>query len=556
MMNHQARTRPYQGLWTWANGAGLGLALVTALPVLAVWLSLLSPDHQVWAHLADTLLIRYVLNSLALTLGVGLFALVLGTAAAWAVTMADFPGRRFLDLALILPLALPAYLAAYAYTDAFQFAGPLQTALRALTGWTHGGYWFPDLRSLPGAIFVIGIVLYPYVYVLARTAFAEQSACALEVARTLGAGPARRFFQVALPAARPALAGGTALVMMETLADFGAVQHLGVDTFTVGIYRTWFAFGAPLAAMQLAAALTFLVLAVLGLERLGRAGRGYGASTFRVRPLVPVPVPGLKGFGLAALLALLPILGFLVPVAILLGLATAAGGLVLSADFLGLGLTTFGLAAVAAFLAVVVAAWLTWARRRADGPALTLAARIAGLGYALPGSVVAAGVMLPLTGLDHALDGLARDLFGVSTGLIFSGGLLMLFYAYLVRFGAVALQSVESGFLRIRAGFDQVAATLGHGPLSVLTRIHLPLAATSLAAAGALVFVDVAKELPASLILRPFGLETLAIRVYRYAGDERLAEAAPAALAIILLGLIPVLFLGAALGRARRGAGS
>jgi iron(III) transport system permease protein len=497
---------------------------------------------------------RYLLNTLWLLLGGGAGVLIVGVGTAWIVTAYRFPGSRACQWLLLLPMAVPAYLLAYTYADLLQFAGPVQTALRAWFGWHRGDYWFPEIRSTGGAVFVMVFVLYPYVYVLARTAFLEQSASALEASRTLGQGGWRAFARVALPLARPGIVAGLALVSMEVLADFGTVKHFEVATFTTGIYLTWFGLGSPVGAAKLAAILLIVVLGVLGLEQRLRGGRRY--HRISARPVRPAwqRLGGIRGAGALAACLIPPALGFCIPGGALLRMTALAGDAAFGRHFGRLAANTFALAAATAALAVLVAALIAYAARLARGPATRLAARLAALGYAVPGSVIAVGVMLPFGWIDNTVDAWVRAAFGRSTGLLLSGTAVALLFGYLVRFLALSFNAVEAGLSRIRSSMDEVAQTLGHGPGSTLWRVHAPMMKGSLLTAGLLVFVDTLKELPATLILRPFNFETLALRVYRLASDERLAQASTAALTIVAVGIVPVIVLSLAIARAQPGA--
>jgi len=531
----------------------LATAALLSVPVLVVVGHLLVPATDVWGHLAATVLPDYVRNSLLLMAGVGAGAAVLGTATAWLVTMCRFPGRRVFEWALLLPMAVPAYVMAYTYADLLQFAGPVQSALRELTGWRHGDYWFPEVQSIGGAIAVMSLVLYPYVYLLARNAFLEQSVCVLEVSRTLGCGPWRSFAVVALPLARPAIVGGTALVLMETLADYGTVQHFGIATFTTGIFRTWFAMGRPVAAAQLASLLLLFVLAVLLAERWTRGRSRYHHTSGAYHRLPEIRLRGVRGV-LALLACGLPLAaGFLVPGGHLLLLALAEGDPVLGRSFLSLAGNTLTLAATTAALAVALSLLISYGRRMHPTRPLRAAARVAAAGYAVPGTVIAVGVMIPFARLDNWIDAWARETLGVSTGLLLSGGILALVFAYLVRFLAVSSNTVEASMGKIKPTMDEVARTLGAGPGSTLRRVHLPIMRGGILTAGLLVLVDVMKELPATLILRPFNFDTLAVRVYTLASDERLGEASTAALTILLVGMAPVILLSLAIRRSRPG---
>jgi iron(III) transport system permease protein len=533
-------------------GIGATLAaLAVALPLLVIAFNLIVPRGETWRHLASTVLPEYVGNTLLLAAGVGVVACLAGTGCAWLTTMCRFPLQRFFGWALILPLATPAYVMAYVYTDFLQFSGPLQSGLRALGGWRAGEYWFPDVRSLGGAVFVLSFVLYPYVYLLARTAFLEQSAAALESARMLGHGPWASFTRIALPLARPGIVAGTALCLMEALADYGAVAYFGVDTFSTGIFRAWFSLGDLVAAAQLGALLLAGVAAVLMLERLARGRAAYHVAG-KKRPLM-YELRGVRAAAAVAACSIPLLAGFILPAALLLRLALQEplGGM--GERFLRLAANSFALAGIAALLAVACALVIAYAMRLRPGALTRWSSRVAGLGYAAPGVVIAVGVMVPLAALDRWLAGLLSALSGFAGGapaaLALSGTVAAMLYAYLARFLSVALQSVEAGLARIRRSMDEAARSLGASPATTLVRVHAPLLARSLLAATLLVFVDVMKELPATLALRPFGFDTLAVQTFNLAKDERLAEASVPALAIVLVGLIPVYLLARAAAR-------
>ena len=521
--------------------------------MLTVLVSALHSVGPVWRHLADTVLADYIFNSLVLMLGVGAGALLIGVPAAWLTSLHQFPGRRWFEWALLLPMAIPAYIIAYTYTGLLDFAGPAQTALRNLFHWTRQDYWFPDIRSLPGAMIMLALVLYPYVYLLARTAFLDQSGALLEVGRTLGAGPWRRFSALSLPMARPALIAGVSLVQMETLADYGTVQYFGVGTFTTGIFRVWYGMNDAVAAAQLAGLLLLFVFALLTLERWSRRrARFHHVGHRRYRP-ARLALSGRWGWG-AATICLLPVLfGFLIPAGQLAAWALQTAPQVVDERFWRLLTHSLLLALGSAAVILALALLLGYGLRLRPRPAVRLAVRGAGLGYAVPGAVVAIGVLLPFAALDRAVDGWARAWFGVSTGLLLSGTLTALVFAYCARFLPVGLHSVEAGLSRIRPSMDDAARSLGASPRGVLGRVHLPMLRGSLWAALLLVFVDVLKELPATLILRPFNFNTLAVRTYELASDERLADSATFALAIVLAGIGPVILLSRAMSRPEPG---
>jgi iron(III) transport system permease protein len=549
-----ARRRVVPGLGqpTPLTVAGAIIAGLLMVPVLTVLGSLLLPAEGVWVELLAIALPRYLANTAWLVAGVGTGVFVIGVGAAWLVTMCRFPGSRLLEWGLVLPMACPAYVVAYAYTDLLQFVGPVQTALREWSGWRRGDYFFPEIRSLGGAIFVLVFVLYPYVYLLSRAAFLEGSARMLEAGRTLGRSPRACFVELALPLARPAIVAGVALALMETLADFGTVQYFEVDTFTTGIFLTWFNLGSPVGAGKLAAGLLLVVLLVLWLERLSRGERRHHAATPGDRPPTALPLRGVRAALALAACALPVLFGFLVPVGVWLHLTLSGGYRALGTGFPRLILNSFTLALLASLLAVVVAAVLAYGVRTSPNRPARLSARLATMGYAVPGSVIAVGIMLPFGWFDNAVDAWARTTVGVSTGLLLSGTIFALLFSYLVRFLAVSFNAVESGLTRIRPSMDESARTLGQGPLGTLLRVHVPILRGSLLTAALLVFVEVVKELPATLIVRPFNFDTLAVRVYRLATDERLMEASAPALAIVAVGIIPVILLSTAITHSRQ----
>jgi len=532
--------------------AALGLAVVVALPILAVALSVLQPAGGAIAHLAETVLVEIVLNTLGMMVMVGAGTVIIGVGTAWLVTMCRFPGSRVLEWALLLPLAVPAYIIGYAYTDAMAFAGPIQSGLRALFGWSRGDYWFPEIHNLPGVSLMLTLVLYPYVYLLARAAFLDQSTCVLEAARTLGASPWSACFRVGLPMARPAIAAGVALALMEALADFGTVQYFGVTTFTTTIYRTWFGLGDRVAAGQLATGLLGFVLLLVAVEFIARSGRRFGVGGRRHRSIAPLRLGRRAAFGAMLSCGLPVLLGFILPVAALVRLHGIDGDPLLSARFLGFARNSFVLAGAAALIVVTAATLVAYAGRLAPGPVTSTAIRVASIGYAVPGTVIAVGILTALGALDNALDGWIRARFGWGPGLLLSGTAVALLYAYLVRFLAVAAGPVESGLHNIPPSLDAAARTLGASVGKVARTIHAPMLRRSLLTAALLVFVDVLKELPATIIVRPFNFDTLAIRVYNLASDERLAQASTGALVIVAIGIVPVIILTRMIARDMR----
>lgn len=514
------------------------LTLVVAAPVLAVFAYLGRWDDGLIRHLAATVLSEYVTNSLLLCLGVGTVTCLVGAGCAWLVTMYRFPGQRLFRWALLLPLAMPAYVLAYAYTDVFQVTGPVQTWLRHVTGWGVRDYWFFEIRSLGGAIFVLSMAFYPYVYALARAAFVEQSQCALEVSRTLGCNGFGAFRRVGLPLARPAVAAGVAFVLMETLADFGAVSYFGLNTFTTGIYRAWYALGSPVAAAQLSSLLLLFILAIILAERGLRGRARFAAATTHIfRKTLPQLV-GWKAMAATVACALPILFGFLLPAVALMAMAIGSTETPSAARLLELGRNTVLLGVLAAlFLTVTALVALFTVRRDTTGLGPQVA-RLATLGYAVPGAVIGVGILLVV----GFVDSLLADLTG-RRGLFIGGTLLAVLYGYLVRFFAVAYGPLEAGFAKIGSNLEHAARSLGLRPLAVFARVHVPLLRPSLLSALLLVFVDVMKELPATMILRPFDFDTLAVEAFRLATTERLDGAALPSLVIVAAGLLPVVLL-------------
>jgi len=521
----------------------LVLTAVFMLPVLAVmasWLSLGEADGAAWQilrEMSQTVLPDYLGTTLLLSVLVGFGVVAVGLSCAAAVTLFDFAGRRFFEWALLLPLAMPAYVVAYAYTDFLQFSGPFQTTLREFTGWE--GRVFPEVRNLGGAAWVFIFSLYPYVYLLARTALSERAAHLMEAARLLGAPMRRRMFEIALPLARPAVAAGTALALMETLADFGVSSYFGIQTFTAGIYKAWLSMDNRLAAAQLATVLLALVALLLWLERRSRqklrfaASRGARAGSMEARPL---RLSDQRQWGVWLLCGVPVLAGFVLPVLFMLRPLVADWSVLSWGSFLGWTWNSVRLGAISSVLAVALALALAFSVRRRPDATTRWAVQLAGLGYAVPGAVIVVGLLLPVGWLQARWP-------ESGAGYLMTGTMLGLVWAYLVRFCAVALQSVQSGYARIPASFDDSARMLGSGEWGLLKRVHWPLLRRSTAVALLLVFVDVMKELPATLVLRPFNSDTLAVVAYQLARDERLGEAALPSLALVLVGLVPVIML-------------
>ena len=526
---------------------GLGAVVIAATalsPILSIFWLALRPGENIWPHLTSTVLPRYLGTTLALMLGVAALTAVFGTIAAWLTTQYRFAGRGWIAAALFFPLAVPAYVGAYALVDWLDYAGVVQTSLRGVMGWTSArDYWFPEIRSLWAATIVLAAATCPYVYLLARAAFREQSGAAHEVARALGAGPVGLFLRVGLPLARPAIAAGVALAMMEALADYGTVQHFGVQTLTTGIFSTWLTAGNATGAAQIAVLMLILIAALVAVERQGRRRARHYSIGRTDRPVAPMPLKGGKA-ALALLFCLIPFaLGFVLPVGVMLYHATLTPSGWLAPGLARALANSVAAGAIAATLAVAGALFLVSALRttRAALPRAMLS--ITSLGYAVPGAVLALGLLIPLAALDHRLADAVLGLTGQDPGLLLTGTAAALVLAYVVRFFGIAQGAVESGHGRIPPNLTHAARTLGKGAGGTLRSVHLPLLGGSLATALLLVFVDCVKELPATLMLRPFNFDTLATRVFEEASLERLSSAAPAALLVSLVGLSAVVLL-------------
>lgn len=526
------------------------LASVIAAPVFVIIYSLFEPFSALWRHLLEHVIAGYVVNSLLLMIGVAIGTTLLGVTTAWLTATCKFPGRRVFSWALVLPMAMPAYIIAYTYTGMLDFSGPLQSYLREAFDWQYGDYWFPEIRSLGGAICMLSLVFYPYVYLLTRVAFSGQSTALLEASRSLGRGPWRTLLTVALPMARPAIIAGVSLALMETLADYGTVDYFGISVFTTGIFRTWYGFGELTTAAQLAAFLLLFVVTVLVLERLSRGVMRFETLNPRAAQ-ARLPLGGWRAALGCGFCSAVVIVGFALPASQLaLWALRSADGLDYQA-FSSLIGNSFMLAATASLCALGCALAFAYALRLRPGRLVTITVAIASIGYAVPGTVIAVGVLITLAWADNQLSYVLHSTVGGSGGLLLSGSLVALVFAYLVRFLTVSMYTIETGLSNIKPSLDDAARSLGRSPRGVLRDVHVPLLRGSVLTALLLVFVDVLKELPATLILRPFNFNTLAVRTYELASDERLMDAALPALAIVIIGLVPVILLsrGFVLGR-------
>lgn len=527
------------------------IAAICALPMAAVLLAALSGGTATVQGLASTVLPRYAATTLVLVALVSVGTFCIGVGAAWLVTMTRFPLVRVLEILLVLPLAFPAYVLAYAYTHILDHPGIVQAALRHVTGWGPRDYWFPEIRSLGGAALMLILVLYPYVYLLARAAFLQQSGTTFLAARALGSSAWSAFFKVALPLARPAIAGGVLLAVMETIADFGTVAYFGVHTFATGIYTSWFTLFDRAGAAQLALCLLSFALLLAMLERMQRGRAKYHDPARRAQAMQPAQLSGWWAAAAMLLCGVPVIFGALLPIVALLWMGIGSEQDLLSPRYIGFIRNSVTLAGVAAVVTVLAAISIGFFQRLQPGRLANGAAYIARLGYAVPGGVIAIGLLVPFAAFDNRLDAWMRSTFDISTGLLITGSIWLLVTAYLVRFLAAALGAYEGGQAMVHANMDAAARSLGQTPMGTLRRVHLPILAPSLLTALLIVFVDVMKELPATLIMRPFNYDTLAVQAYRLASDERLNGAAVPSLVIVAMGLLPVIVICRQVGRHR-----
>ncbi|NBE08761.1 ABC transporter permease subunit [Rhodobacter sp. CCP-1] len=539
-----ARRWPRPDLWS--LGALVIAAVVLAPMVAVVWIAL-HPTENIWPHLLSTVLPRYFGTTLYLMAGVGLLTALVGTGAAWLVTMFRFPGSRWLDHALLFPLAIPAYVGAYALVDFLQYAGPLQGALRAMMGWESArDYWFPEVRSREMAVLVLSAALYPYVYLLARAAFRETSGCAYEVARALGAGPWGVFLRVGLPLARPAIATGVALALMETVADYGTVAYFGVQTLTTGVFSTWLNGNNAGGAAQIAGVILMLILLLVALERTGRRNARFHRMGRSGRPVERAVLRGWRCW-VATGLCLVPFgFGFVLPVAVMLDHALSNLEVWVAPGLMAALVNTVIVGGTAAVLTVGAALFLVYAVRMAGRGVARVVLPLTTLGYAAPGAVLALGLLIPLAALDNRVADAVLTVTGYDPGLILTGTSAAIVLAYVVRFFGIAQGAADAAFGRVSPNLPMAARSLGRSAGGTLTAVYLPMMRGSVATALLVVFVDCVKELPATLLLRPFNFNTLATRVYELASLERLGEAAPAALVVMAVGLVAVALLARA----------
>ena len=528
--------------------AGYAVATILVLPLVALILQALQPDEAVFGHLMATVLPTYIINSLLLIFWVSLGALLLALPCAWLMARCEFVGRRYLQWALLLPLAMPGYIVAYVYTDLLDYAGPVQRSLRTIFSWSSPqDYFFPDIRTLGGAACMLSLVLFPYIYLLARTAFMEQSLSLAHASRIMGCSSWQSFWRLSLPMARPALAVGVALVAMETAADFATVNYFAVPTLTTAVYDTWLGYGNLTAAAKLSAIILLVVFSLIGFERFARRKQQLFQKQSRIQAIDLYRLSTAQTAVALSFCATLLLLAFLLPFGILLSYAIGYFEQSWDEGFWQLSLNSLSLALITSLICCLIALLLMFVRRISPRASDALPSRLASTGYALPGTVLAIGVLVPLTMLDFAINDLA-DLLGLNgPGLILTGSVVALIFAFCVRFVAIAIGSVESSYKRISPSLDMVSLTMGQSPRQLLQRVHLPLLAKGLFAGALLVFIESMKELPAALLLRPIGFENLATYVFQFVSDEKLEHGALAAIVIVLVGLVPLIYLNRSL---------
>ncbi len=517
------------------------ITAVVVLPIVSVIWIALTPVENIWPHMMATVLPRYLATTLTLMLGVGVLTAVAGTGAAWLLTMYRFPLSRVLDYALLLPLAIPAYIGAYALVDFLEYAGPVQGAMRAAMGWQSArDYWFPEVRSVGAAMIVLSAALYPYVYLLARAAFREQSGSAYEVARALGTGPWGLFFRVGLPLARPAVAAGVALAAMETVNDYGTVSYFGVQTLTTGVFTVWLSGGNAGGAAQLSLVMLVLILGLVAMERAGRRNLRFHQMARGARPVAPVRLVGLRAWSATGLCLMPFVAGFVLPVGVILSIAIRNPEAWVSPGLVRALGNTLMVGGTASVLTVGAALFLVYGARMSRSAAVRRLMPVTTVGYAAPGAVLAVGLLIPLAALDQRVADLVVQMTGHDPGLILTGTAAALVLAYAVRFFAIAQGAVDAAFGRVAPSLPMAARSLGRSAGGALHAVYLPLMQRSVATALLVVFVDCVKELPATLLLRPFNYDTLATRVHEKASLENLGDAAPAAILVMLVGLAAV----------------
>ncbi len=540
LKNHATRS-----IWNGWIGLGWGIVALILLPIFSVILLSFSSETEIWKHLSETILFGLIKRSFLLMLGTSIGVILLGVPAAWLVALCRFPCRNLFQWALLLPMAMPAYIFAYVATDQLEYAGNVQIFLRFLFGWESArDYWFPDIRSLGGAIVCMSLTLYPYVYMMARSAFLDQSQSLWHASRILGYSSWQTFFRLSLPLARVSIVIGLIIVIMETLNDFGVASFFAVHTLATGVYEVWFEMNSPSGAAQIALVMFSFVAILIYLEKRSRAKKSYHELSAHSRPAeISIKLSGWKGWLAFAFCLTIITLGFLLPFGILFSYSVQYFDSNWTSEFFEFAWNSFSVSSLTALATLTFALFLVYGVRVTKSKNLALASQFSMMGYALPGTALAVGVLIPMAGLDNFVDGLSRKLFDLPLGLLITGSVGGLVYAYCIRFMALGIGGVESGLMRVKPSLDKASQILGVNARQTLWRVHLPLIRNSIFAAGILIFVDTMKELSTTMVLKPYNFNTLATYVYQYAGDGLLEESALGALAIVICGMIPVIMI-------------
>ncbi|WP_105264685.1 ABC transporter permease [Pseudoalteromonas sp. T1lg76] len=524
-------------LIAWTTGLGL------SLPLGFLIFESLQSDPLVFAHLWETVLWDYIGNTILLILGVALLSCVIALPLGWLVAYCDFPGKKLFSWALMLPLAMPSYLIAYVYTDLFDYAGPVQIALRDAFGWqSPDDYWFFDIRTLGGAIVMLALVLYPYLFLIFKTALKEQSHKLVQAAEIMGNTPVQSFFKISLPLSQGAIAAAVALISMEAMADFATVSYFAVSTLTTAVYDTWFGYYSLTAAAKISGIMLLILFVAIFIERYSRRNQAVFERQTQFSDESLYPLTGGKAFAASAFASLVLLVAFVVPVWVLGGYAIDYFEQAWNSEFFLYAWQSLKISALVSVLAITLSILVVYFQRLTPSPASLWPGRLASTGYALPGTVLAIAVLLPLTTLEESIN-LWLEPYDKAPGLFLSGTLFAIVFAYVVRFYAIAHGSIESSFSRISPSLDMASQSMGRNARQTLTSVHIPILKRGILTAGLLVFIECMKELPAALLLRPFNFETLATHVFQYVSDEQLELASVAALFIVLVGLIPLYFI-------------
>lgn len=530
----------------WKTSSGV-ISLLLVLPILAIFYTAIGETDDLFTHLMSTVMPTYIYNTVVLTAGVMLLSLILGIPSAWFMAMCKLPTEKWLQWALVLPLAMPGYIIGYIFTDWFDFAGPIQIFLRDITGWGPGEYWFPDIRTLSGATFVLSLVLYPYVYLLCRAAFMEQNVSLLQSARLLKCSPWESFWRISLPLVRPSIAVGLSLVAMETIGDFGTVSYFAVNTLTTAVYDTWLGYSNLNAAAKISAMMLMIVVLLLSAERYSRRKQKLFQSQFNSHEDFRYELKGWRKWGALIWCWGLVAIAFIFPLLQLIDYAITYFAQSWTPEFREYAWNSLVVSVVAAIIGVAIALTVNFSQRVNGGRSSLVFMRLSSMGYAVPGTVLAIGVMVAVLFMDHRVNDIAKAMEWGRPGLIFSGSMFALIFAMVVRFSAVAIGSVESNLNKISPSLDMASRTMGCTPNTMLWRVHFPLVKRGALIAGLLVFIESMKELNAALLLRPFNFETLATYVYNFASDEHLELAALPAVLLVLVGLIPLVVVNRSL---------